>query len=698
MAIKNEKSIFDPELTLKALGEAARTLTPKNFYYNPVMFATYVCAILVTGIVFYNTLYGQFSWFEFNICLWLWLTVLFANFARALAKRHATAQATGLHLLEEDVQARLIKDGHEIKQPSRTLKKGDIIVCEAGDVIPADGEVIEGIATIDESAITGESAPVIRESGGDRNAVTLGTRVISDRIIIRVSAEPSSSFLNQFKLMMEGLQHQKSSHEISLTVVLMGFSLILLIAVVTIKFAVDFSVSASGGHPALLTSPPVLAVLLVCAWPTTIAALLEAVSISGISSLNKSNVVVKSGKAVEEASDVDLLLLDKTGTITLGNRLAFQFIPINGAKEIELAEIAHLASLADETPEGRSIVRLAKNNFNIRGQIIDTSHAVFRPFSAKTRMSGVEFYDSQGKLLRSVSKGAPDAIKSHVEKLGGQFPAKISDDIAYISKQGGTPLVVSDHNRVLGSIYLKDILKGGIKERCEQLRKMGIRTLMITGDNPLTATVIAAEAGVDDFVAEATPEMKLQIIRKEQDEGRVVAMTGDGISDAPALAQANVGLAMNTGTQASREASNLIDLDSNPTKLIEVVASSKHMLMTRGALTLFSLFSSLATFFAILPALYGMLYLSPGEPYGPMNQLNILGLATPQSAILSALIFNALIIVAVIPIALRGVHYKTETATGLLGKNMLIYGLGGNYVPLIGIKLIDSIIHWIGMA
>jgi K+-transporting ATPase ATPase B chain len=572
------------------------------------------------------------------------------------------------------------------------------VVCEVSDIIPGDGEVIEGIATVDESAITGESAPVIRESGGDRSAVTAGTRIVSDRILIRVTSEPGYSFLDRMIGLIEGSERKKTPNEIALNIVLSALTIIFILTVFSIKIFADYSSIASGNDLSHIVTLPVLIALLVCLIPTTISALLNAIGIAGMDRLIQRNVIAKSGRAVEAAGDIDLLLLDKTGTITLGNRMATEFLPVGDISELELAQVAQLSSLVDETPEGRSVVVLAKDKFNLRAQSLDTQNAQIIPFSAQTKMSGIDFLDEQGNVSRSIRKGAVEAIKSYIERLGGTFSDQINTLVEPISKRGGTPLLVTDNQKVVGVIHLKDIIKGGIQERFAEMRKMGIKTVMITGDNPLTASAIAAEAGVDDYVATATPEIKLNRIREEQKLGHLIAMTGDGTNDAPALAQADVGVAMNTGTQASREAGNMVDLDSNPTKLIEVVAIGKQLLMTRGALTTFSIANDVAKYFAIIPALFGSLYLLPGQAEGPLGLLDIMHLQSPQSAILSAVIFNALVIVALIPLALRGVKYRPQPADQLLKHNLLVYGLGGLIAPFIGIKLIDMVIMLLGLV
>jgi K+-transporting ATPase ATPase B chain len=693
-----KKNLLDWKLILASTKESLEKLHPSIQYRNPVMFVTYIGAILITIFLIENLYSGHFSLFEFQIMIWLWFTVLFANFAEAFAESRGKAQAASLKKTQTDAYARIIQDGLEVKIPAAEIRKGDIIICEAGDVIPADGEVLEGVASVDESAITGESAPVIRESGGDRSAVTVGTRVVSDRIIIQVTSEVGQSFLDKMIALIEGASRQKTPNEIALNILLSGLTIVFLLTVISLKWFSDFSAGAAGQDLSQIVTLPVLVALLVCLIPTTISALLSAVGIAGMDRLIQKNVIAKSGRSVEAAGDIDLLILDKTGTITLGNRMASDFIPTKGILEKDLAEVAQLASLSDETPEGRSIVILAKEKFGLRGEHLDTSHAQFVPFSAQTRMSGVDILNQSGELRRVIRKGAADAIKEHIDKMGGHFPEHLGNAIETIAKKGGTPLIVSEGKQILGVVYLKDIIKGGIRERFAEMRKMGIRTLMVTGDNALTAAAIAAEAGVDDFIAHATPEMKLARIREEQQKGLLVAMTGDGTNDAPALAQADVGVAMNTGTQASREAGNMVDLDSNPTKLIEIVEIGKQLLMTRGALTTFSIANDVAKYFAIIPAIFGGLYASSGELYGPLNSLNIMHLHSPQSAILSALIFNALIIIALIPLALVGVHHHARTAEELLRRNIGIYGVGGLLVPFVGIKCLDLIIVTLGLV
>ncbi|MBE2203792.1 MAG: potassium-transporting ATPase subunit KdpB [Chthoniobacterales bacterium] len=666
--------LFDASILVPAIGGAFQKLDPRLMVKNPVMFVTLVGAVLTTVSIFTaRTDYG----FIIQLSLWLWFTVLFANFAEAVAEGRGKAQADSLRKARKDTMARRLHNSAESSVPASALEKGDLVVCEAGDVIPADGEVIEGIASVDEASITGESAPVIRESGGDRSAVTGGTRVISDRIVVRITSEKGNTFLDRMIAMVEGAKRQKTPNEIALTILLSAMTLIFLLVTITLK--------PFGIYSGITFSTPVLVALLVCLIPTTIGGLLSAIGISGIDRLIRRNVMATSGRAVEAAGDIDVLLLDKTGTITIGNRMASDFRPANGVTEHQLADAAQLASLADETPEGRSIVVLAKEKFNIRGRELAHPHAIFVPFTAQTRMSGV---DLDG---RSIRKGAADSMKSHIEGQGGTYPAEVAKAVEAASRAGRTPLIVAEGCKVLGVVELKDVVKGGIKDRFARLRKMGIKTVMITGDNPMTAAAIAAEAGVDDFMAQATPEDKLQRIRAEQAEGHLVAMTGDGTNDAPALAQADVGVAMNTGTQAAREAGNMVDLDSNPTKLIEIVEIGKQLLMTRGSLTTFSIANDIAKYFAIIPAMLM-------ATFPVIAPLNVMGLASPQSAILSAVIFNALIIIALIPLALKGVTYKPMGAAAVLHRNLLVYGLGGVLVPFVGIKAIDVLITTLHLA
>jgi len=683
-------SLFDRKLIGPALLESVRKLDPRVQWRNPVMFVVYV-GTLLTAMLFVQAFGGRGEAspaFILAITVWLAFTVLFANFAEALAEGRSRAQAASLRGMRQTVIAKQFTDptlAHRGTTPVRAedLRKGDVVLVETGDVIPVDGEVIEGAASVDESAITGESAPVIRESGGDFASVTGGTRVLSDWIVVRVSVNPGETFLDRMISMVEGAKRQKTPNEIALTILLVALTLVFLVVIVTLLPFSLFSVEAGkAGSPVTITA---LVSLLVCLIPTTIGGLLSAIGVAGMSRMMQANVIATSGRAVEAAGDVDVLLLDKTGTITLGNRQAAAFLPAPGVTELELADAAQLASLADETPEGRSIVVLAKQKFNLRERDIKALDATFVPFSAHTRMSGVDIGQ------RQVRKGATDAISRHVESLGQTFPRAVTESVEGVARQGSTPLVVSDGPRVLGVIALKDIVKGGIRERFADLRHMGIKTIMITGDNRLTAAAIAAEAGVDDFLAEATPEAKLKLIRDHQAQGRLVAMTGDGTNDAPALAQADVAVAMNTGTQAAKEAGNMVDLDSNPTKLIEIVETGKQMLMTRGALTTFSFANDVAKYFAIIPAAFAV-------TYPQLGALNIMHLATPESAILSAVIFNALVIVALIPLAIRGVKYRPLGAAPLLRRNLLIYGLGGVLIPFPGIKLIDMLISAAGWA
>lgn len=693
------KPLFEGVIVQRALGEAVRKLHPRQQAKNPVMFVVWVGAVLTSLIILADLLTGDTAQLSFNlqIGLWLWFTVLFANFAEGMAEGRGKAQADALRKTRTQMIARRIVNNQEEKISATQLRRGDKVVCEVGDLIPADGEVIEGIASVDESAITGESAPVIRESGGDRSAVTGGTRVLSDRIIIRITSEQGSTFLDRMIDLVEGAKRQKTPNEIALTILLSGLTLIFILAVVTLRAFASYSEAASGSLASSMTVP-VFVALLVCLIPTTIGGLLSAIGISGMDRMIQRNVLATSGRAVEAAGDVDVLLLDKTGTITLGNRMASAFIRTHDVDLERLADAAQLASLSDETPEGRSIVALAKEKFNLRGREMQTLNAVFVPFSAQTRMSGVDFIDVDNTVTRQIRKGAVDAIRAHVESLGGHFPSDVRGAVETIANSGGTPLVVAENEQVLGVIELKDVVKGGIHHRFDQLRAMGIRTVMVTGDNPLTAAAIAAEAGVDDFMAEATPEDKLRRIREEQANGHLVAMTGDGTNDAPALAQSDVGVAMNTGTQAAREAGNMVDLDSDPTKLIEIVEIGKQLLMTRGALTTFSIANDVAKYFAIIPALFATLYIASPNESAPLAALNIMGLASPQSAILSAIIFNALIIVVLIPLALRGVSYQAMGAMAILRRNLWVYGLGGLVIPFAGIKLIDVIITLLGLV
>jgi K+-transporting ATPase ATPase B chain len=665
-------------------------LNPAVLVKNPVIFIVGIGALMTTVVVLADIFHSHFSNFNFQITLWLWFTVLFANFAEAVAEGRGKAQADSLRKSRTQTKARKLVHNTEEIVLATDLRMGDIVICDAGDIIPVDGDVIEGIASVDESAITGESAPVIRESGGDRCAVTGGTKVISDRITIKVTSEPGNTFLDRMIALVEGAKRQKTPNEIALIILLSGLTIIFLLVVVSLPAYFGYSLKASGVSANHNLTLPVLISLLVCLIPTTIGGLLSAIGISGMDRLLRKNVIATSGKAIEAAGDTDVLLLDKTGTITLGNRMATEFIPAEGITKEQLADAAQLASLADETPEGRSVVVLAKEQFNIRGREMQPLDTVFIPFTAQTRMSGIDLR-KPGDKLRSIRKGAANTIRKFIENNNGFFPKNVEDIVTDLSRQGATPLVVAENNQALGVIHLKDIVKGGIKQRFAQLRKMGIRTVMITGDNPQTAAAIAAEAGVDDFLAEAKPEDKLYRIREEQANGHLVGMIGDGTNDAPALAQADVGLAMNTGTQAAREAGNMVDLDSNPTKLIEVVEVGKQLLMTRGSLTTFSIANDVAKYFAIIPAIATLLYVT-SSGIAPLGVLNIMKLNTPESAILSAVIFNALIIVALIPLALKGVKYRPISANRVLALNIVIYGIGGIIVPFIGIKLIDMLL------
>ncbi len=675
------RSLFDPEILRPALLESIRKLDPRVQVRNPVMFVVEIGA-LITTVAWLIQVFGgsplggghEPSWFTFSVTVWLWLTVVFANLAEALAEGRGRAQAASLRAMRTEATAKM-RDGSE--KSAAELLRGDVVVVEAGEGIPGDGTVIEGIASVDESAITGESAPVIREAGGDRSAVTGGTKVLSDRIVVEITQEPGRSFLDRMIALVEGAERRKTPNEIALGILLSALTLIFIIVVVSLR---PFALFAGTE-----LSETTLIALLVALIPTTIGALLSAIGIAGMDRLVRRNVLALSGRAVEASGDCDVLLLDKTGTITLGNREAVEFMPMPGVDIEELAEAAQMSSLSDETPEGRSIVVLAKT-FGIREHTFSGHEPEFVPFSAQTRMSGVDY---NGTRLR---KGAGDAIEAWVASEGGRAPAELRAGLDRVAREGGTPLAVARNERVLGVIYLKDVVKEGMKARFDQLRAMGIRTIMVTGDNKLTAAKIAEEAGVDDFLAEATPEAKLALIKEQQATGRLVAMTGDGTNDAPALAQADVGVAMNTGTQAAREAGNMVDLDSNPTKLIEIVEVGKQLLITRGALTTFSIANDVAKYFAILPAMFATTY-AIGSQSGPLDALNVMSLGTPESAILSAVIFNALIIPLLIPLSLRGVRYRPIGATGLLRRNMLIYGLGGLIVPFVGIKLIDLVVH-----
>ncbi|MCX6230274.1 MAG: potassium-transporting ATPase subunit KdpB [Bacteroidetes bacterium] len=691
MTTKQNKIIFDKKILLQAAKDSVYKLKPTLLIKNPVIFIVAIGSVLTSIIVLIGIFHADFSSFNLQIAIWLWFTVLFANFSEAIAEGRGKAQAESLRNNRIQTKARKISGKQEVLIFATELKKGDIVVCETGDIIPSDGEVIEGIASVDESAITGESAPVIRESGGDRSAVTGGTKVISDRILIRITTEQGNTFIDRMIALVEGAKRQKTPNEIALSILLSGLSIIFLLAVVTLPAFFGYCLNASGLPMSDNLTLPVLIALLVCLIPTTIGGLLSAIGISGMDRLIQRNVIATSGRAIEAAGDVDVLLLDKTGTITLGNRMATDFFPGEGISVEELADAAQFSSLSDETPEGRSIVILAKEKFNIRGREVHQLNATFIPFTAQSRMSGVDYISEDGKV-HNIRKGSAEAIRTFVQNNNGFYPEIIQDIVRKLASQGATPLVVAEDNKVLGVIHLKDIVKGGIKQRFAELRKMGIRTVMITGDNALTAAAIAAEAGVDDFMAEAKPEDKLQRIRDEQKNGHLVGMIGDGTNDAPALAQADIGIAMNTGTQAAREAGNMVDLDSNPTKLIEVVEVGKQLLMTRGALTTFSIANDVAKYFAIIPAIAISLYAGKNA-VGPLSALNIMNLASPQSAILSAVIFNAIIIIMLVPLALKGVRYKPVSANLALSRNLLIYGLGGLIAPFIGIKLIDILIN-----
>jgi potassium-transporting ATPase ATP-binding subunit len=669
------KAVWEWKIVRRALWDSVLKLNPRKMMGNPVMFVVEVGSVITTILLFRS--HANFK-FNLQITLWLWFTVLFANFAEAMAEGRGKAQADTLRKARSETQANLLMPEGIIETiPSSKLRSDDIVVCCAGEFIPSDGEIIEGIASVDESAITGESAPVIREAGGDRSAVTGGTRVLSDRIKVKITSNPGETFLDRMIALVEGAERQKTPNEIALNILLAGLTIIFLLAVVTLQPFAIYS-----GSPQTVF---VLVSLLVCLIPTTIGGLLSAIGIAGMDRLIQHNVLAMSGRAVEAAGDVNTLLLDKTGTITFGNRQAAEFIPAPGVTSDQLADSAQLSSLPDETPEGRSIVVLAKEKYALRGRELSEHGVEFVPFTAQTRMSGVNF---NGRQIR---KGAADSIQRYLQENGGEIPKELQLSVDSIARSGGTPLVVAERNHAMGVIHLKDVVKGGMKERFTQLRAMGIRTVMITGDNPLTAAAIAREAGVDDFLAQATPKDKMDLIRREQTDGKLVAMTGDGTNDAPALAQADVGVAMNTGTQAAKEAGNMVDLDSNPTKLIEIVEIGKQLLMTRGSLTTFSIANDVAKYFAIIPAMFA-------ATFPVLNALNIMHLQTPQSAILSAVIFNALIIIALIPLALRGVKYRPMGAAALLRRNLWIYGVGGVIIPFIGIKAIDMIITRIGLA
>lgn len=689
MAQSVKSAFADKKMLGRAIKDSFIKLNPKTQVQNPVMLLVYISAILTSGlwIVSLFGLKDASSGYTLAIAVILWFTCIFANFAEAIAEGRGKAQADSLRASKKDVEAHKIPSADKKEQvtavSSALLKKGDIVIVKAGEQIPGDGEVIEGAASVDESAITGESAPVIREAGGDRSAVTGGTTVLSDWIVMQITNEAGESFLDKMIAMVEGASRKKTPNEIALQIFLVALSIIFILVTVSLYTYSIFSAKQAGiENP---TSVTTLVALLVCLAPTTIGALLSAIGIAGMSRLNQANVLAMSGRAIEAAGDVDILMLDKTGTITLGNRKASAFIPVDGASEQELADAAQLSSLADETPEGRSVVILAKEKFDIRGRELSDKNMTFIPFTAKTRMSGVDY---DGNEIR---KGAADTMQKYVTENGGVYSEECDRIVKEIANKGGTPLVVAKNHKILGVIHLKDIIKQGVKEKFADLRKMGIKTIMITGDNPMTAAAIAAEAGVDDFLAEATPEGKLQMIRDFQSKGHLVAMTGDGTNDAPALAQADVAVAMNTGTQAAKEAGNMVDLDSSPTKLIDIVRIGKQLLMTRGSLTTFSIANDVAKYFAIIPALFMGLY--PG-----LSALNIMGLHTPQSAVLSAIIYNALIIIALIPLALKGVKYREVPAGKLLSRNLLIYGLGGLAAPFIFVKLIDMLLVLFGLA
>jgi potassium-transporting ATPase ATP-binding subunit len=700
------RPLLDPKIVRRAIKDSFIKLNPRHVAGNPVMFVVEVGSLLTTLLIVRDIVSGNTGnlLFTVQVTLWLWFTVVFANFAEAMAEGRGKAQADTLRKAKTETTAhRIVGDmdagidavkTESIAAPQ--LRKADVVLVRAGEFIPGDGDVVEGVASVDESAITGESAPVIRESGGDRSAVTGGTKVLSDWIKVRITSNPGETFLDRMIALVEGAERQKTPNEIALNILLAGLTIIFLLAVVTLLpyaiYSVGMASPENGFAPSEPPSITVLVALLVCLIPTTIGALLSAIGIAGMDRVIQYNVLAMSGRAVEAAGDVNTLLLDKTGTITLGNRQATEFLAMPGVAENELADAAQLSSLSDETPEGRSIVVLAKTKYGLRGRDLGSHEARFIPFTAQTRMSGVDFDG------RSIRKGAADAVSDFIVSQGGVVPAELKSIVERIASAGGTPLVVADRARAIGVIHLKDIVKGGMRERFDRLRNMGIKTVMITGDNPLTAAAIAREAGVDDFLAQATPQDKMDLIRREQVEGRLVAMTGDGTNDAPALAQADVGVAMNTGTMAAKEAGNMVDLDSNPTKLIEIVEIGKQLLMTRGALTTFSIANDVAKYFAIIPAMFSVLYALAGSTTGPLEALNIMRLATPESAILSAVIFNALIIIALIPLALHGIKYRPIGAAGVLRRNLSIYGLGGVIIPFIGIKIIDVIIVAIGLA
>jgi potassium-transporting ATPase ATP-binding subunit len=682
---RRARPLFEREIMLRAAREAVLKLDPRTLWRNPVIFVVEVGAALTTAFVARDIVTGAAgTGFGIQIGVWLWFTVLFATFAEAMAEARGKAQADSLRKTKTEVTAkRILRGGSVERVPGSALRSGDVVVCEALDVIPGDGEVVEGVASVDESVITGESAPVIRESGGDRSAVTGGTRVLSDWIRIRITSNPGETFLDRMIALVEGAKRQKTPNEVALNILIAGLTLIFLLAVATLGPFAAYSIASAGAGS--VPAVAVLIALLVCLIPTTIGGLLSAIGIAGMDRVMQHNVLAMSGRAVEASGDVHTLLLDKTGTITLGNRHAVEFLPLDGVEEAVLADAAQLSSLADETPEGRSIVVLAKQRFGLRGRDVSDRSATFIPFSAHTRMSGVNL---DGRRLR---KGAADAVAAFVREQGGSVPSRFAEVSDRVARTGGTPLAVADGTRMLGVVHLKDVVKGGIKDRIAQLRLMGIRSVMITGDNPLTAAAIASEAGVDDFLAQATPKDKLDYIKKEQAAGRLVAMTGDGTNDAPALAQADVGLAMNSGTMAAKEAGNMVDLDSNPTKLIEVVAIGKQLLITRGALTTFSIANDVAKYFAIIPAMFM-------TTYPALGALNVMRLHTPQSAILAAVVFNALIIIALVPLALRGVKYRPQGATAMLRRNLLVYGVGGIVAPFPGIWALDHLLVWLRLV
>jgi len=691
--MKHETKLFTPDIIKKAVASAFTKLNPAAEFHNPVMFVTYLGTIYVSASTIAGAIGGRLSLFFLQLSVWLVFTLLFANFAEGLAEAQGRARADSLKNLRSETSAKRRRgDGSVETVKAPELRRGDLVVCEAGDMIPGDGEVVEGLASVDESAITGESAPVIRESGGDRSAVTGGARVISDRIVIRITRDPGDTFIDKMIALIESAVRKKTPGEVALSILLSALTLIFALVVGSLYVFADYSARIAG-DPSSRASPEVLVALLVCLIPTTIGGLLSAIGISGIARLLRKNVIATSGRAIEASGDIDVLLLDKTGTITMGNRMASAFITAPGVPERTLAELAEAASLADETPEGRSIVSFARDKYGLKEIDESVKGGRFVPFSAATRMSGLDFEDGRA----SIRKGSGEAVSAWLAERGGFLPKELQAEVARIASSGGTPLVVARGGEALGVVYLKDIVKGGIKERFASLRRMGIRTVMITGDNPLTAAAIAAEAGVDDYVAEATPEAKLARIRTEQASGRLVAMIGDGTNDAPSLAQADVGVAMASGTQTAREAGNMVDLDNNPTKLLDIVETGKQLLMTRGSLTTFSIANDVAKYFAIIPAMFSLLYAAKGGT-GPLEALNVMRLATPQSAILSAVIFNALIIVALIPLALKGVRYRAVGAAALLRRNLLVFGLGGLVAPFVGIKLIDLIVRALGAA